>query len=281
MQGFRTLSNDIRNRCEAGQRIVLAGEGCGEAWLPYLDLMLTLQVSRERYSAPTDPWEVIPFFQAVYHPYAVTYGSYSSLTMPPYDELWPAEFAPADPLALLDQKYSRQFYLEQARAFVWGQQPTLANFLPQHFEQRPEEIAYLMRLARVRSRAVKYLLHGVFLRPPELGAPEATSDFSRLSIYAGQKSRLTTYQKRHPLALAGAWRSADGDVAVALASVSDRTIPLTLTLDPTYYQLPKHTRVYRIDETGRQRLESWAGGSGPLQLDLPARQAWILEFSGN
>ena len=71
---------------EVRGEIVLAGEGCGEAWLPYLDLMLTLQVSRERYSPPNDPWEVIPFFQAVYHPYAVTYGSYSSLTMPPYDE---------------------------------------------------------------------------------------------------------------------------------------------------------------------------------------------------
>lgn len=279
MEGFRTLSNDIRKRCNADRQIVLAGEGCGEAWLPYLDLMLTLQVSRERYSSPTDPWEVIPFFQAVYHPYAVTYGSYSSLTMPPYDELWPAEFAPEEPLALLDRKYSQQFYLEQARAFVWGQQPALANFRPEHFDQRPEEIEFVMRLARVRSRATKYLLHGEFLRPPDLDVPDVTSDFSRLSIYAGQRSRLTSSQKRHPLAIAGAWRAADGDVAIALASIADQTLPLSLTLDPAYYRLPKQARAYRIDEAGRETIGPLGGDGSSLKLELPARQAWIVEFS--
>ena len=279
MEGFRTLSNDIRNRTNADGRIVLAGEGCGEAWLPYLDLMLTLQVSRERYSSPTDPWEVIPFFQAVYHSYAVTYGSYSSLTMPPYDELWPAEFAPKQPLALLDRKYSRQFYLEQARAFVWGQQPALANFRPEHFDQRPEEIEYVMRLARVRSRATKYLLHGEFLRPPQLNAPEVTSDFSRLSIYAGQKSRLTSSQKQHPLAIAGAWRASDGDVAIALASIAEQALSLSLALDPAYYDLPKHAHVYRIDEAGRHPIGSFTSDKPTLKLELPPRQAWIIEFT--
>ena len=150
--------------------MVLAGEGCGEPWLPYLDLMLSLQVSRERYMAP-DGWETIPFFPAVYHPYAVAYGNYSSLTMPPYDDLWPAEFAPTEPLKLLDRKYSRQFCLEQARAFVWGQQPTIANFLPAQLTDRAEELDYVMRLARLRSRAAKYLLHGTFLRPPQVHGP--------------------------------------------------------------------------------------------------------------
>ena len=281
IEGFRALSGDIRSRCDADRRIVLAGEGCGEAWLPCLDLMLTLQVSKERYSSPNDPWEVIPFFQAVYHPYAVTYGSYSSLTMPPYDALWPAEFAPEEPLALLDRKYSRQFYLEQARAFVWGQQPTLANFLPAHLDRRPEEIEYVMRLARVRSRGAKYLLYGEFLRPPEISAPEATSEFSRLSIYAGQTSRLTSYEKRHPLALAGAWRAADGDVGVALASLADRPLSLTLALDPEHYGLTRETRASRIDETGRRPIEPFKGDDPLLKLELPPRQAWILEFSGN
>ena len=281
MEGFRQLEGDVRSRCDADRRVVLAGEGCGEAWLRHLDLMLTLQVSKERYSSPSDPWEVIPFFQAVYHPYAVTYGSYSSLTMPPYDELWPAEFAPEEPLALLDRKYSRQFYLEQARAFVWGQQPTLANFLPSLFDERPEEIEYVMRLARVRSRATKYLLRGEFLRPPEINSPEVTSDFSRLSIYAGQKSRLTASEKRHPLALAGAWRAADGDVAVALASIADEPLPLRLALDPQYYRLPKQARAYRIDEQGRRPAELLRGDDHSLSLELPAREAWVLEFSGD
>lgn len=281
MEGFRSLSNDIRRRCDGDRTIVLSGEGCGEAWLPYLDLMLALQVSKERYSSPNNPWEVIPFFQAVYHQYAITYGNYSSLTMPPYDELWPAEFAPEKPLVLLDRKFSRQFYLEQARSFVWGQQPTLANFLPQHLDQRPEETEYVMRLARVRNLGAKYLLHGEFLRPPKLDVPEVTSEFSRLSIYAGQKSRLTSSQKRHPLAIAGAWRAPDGDVGIALASLADEPLPLALTLDPEDVTLPKRGQVYRIDETGRHPLGPMAEDGSLAELELPPRQAWIVEVSKN
>ena len=47
-------------------------------------------------------WETIPFFQAVYHEYSITYGNYSSLLVPPYDELWPAEYAPKA-LEMLDK----------------------------------------------------------------------------------------------------------------------------------------------------------------------------------
>lgn len=278
MKGFRSLSEDIRHRCKADEPVVLAGEGCGEAWLPYLDLMLALQVSRERYSAPTNPWEVIPFFHAVYHPYAVTYGNYSSLVMPPYDDLWPAEHAPAEPLALLDRKFSRQFYLEQARTFVWGQQPALSNFRPILLEERPEEMEYLVQLVRLRNQAKKYLLHGVFMRPPRLDVPEVTSDFSRLSIYAGQKSRLTTSRRRHPLALAGAWRASDGNVAIVLASVADEPLSLSLEIDREYYGLPENSKVYRIDATGRRAMERSEDDGSTLALELAARGVCILEF---
>ena len=286
MNGFRLLTEDIRRRCEARapQRVrapvVLAGEGCGEAWLPYLDLMLALQVSKERYMAQ-DEWETIPFFQAVYHPYTVTYGNYSSLTMPPYDELWPAASAPKEPLKLLDRKFSRQFMLEQARAFVWGQQPTIANFLPAQLQQRPEEMAYLLRLARIRSHAAKYLLYGTFLRPPELHAPEATLDMSRLSIYAGQQGGLTEFQKASPLALAGAWRAPDGDVGLAVASLAEEPLELSFELDAKYYGLRKGARMYRSNESGRQELGRLPSGRSNLKLSLPARGACLLEFSGN
>ena len=284
MNGFRLLAEDIRRRCGAqpGERarppVVLAGEGCGEAWLPYLDLMLSLQVSRERYAAQ-DGWETIPFFQAVYHPYAVTYGNYSSLTMPPYDDLWPPAFAPNEPLKLLDCKFSRQFLLEQARAFVWGQQPTIANFRPDQFEQRPAETDYVLRLARIRSRATKYLLRGTFLRPPELRAPEATLDMSRLSIYAGQQGGPTAFQKRCPLALAAAWRAPDGDVALALASIADSPLDLSFNLDAAYYRLPKRGKIYRLDETERKEIGSIKRRSLPLKLTLPPRGACFVEFA--
>ena len=278
MQGFRAMASDIRRRCDSRREpVVLAGEGCGEPWLPYLDLMLSLQVSRERYMAP-DAWDTIPFFPAVYHPYAVAYGNYSSLTMPPYDDLWPAEFARKQPLKLLDRKYSRQFCLEQARAFVWGQQPTIANFLPAQLDDRAEELDFVMRLARLRRRAGKYLLHGTFLRPPQLRAPVATLDISRLSIYAGRQGGLTAFKKESPLALAGAWRAPDQRIAVVVASIADEPIHVTLDLPDAGYNLPLDTTVYQMDDKLRRRLGTLRDTGNSIELDLATRAALILEL---
>ena len=278
MQGFRAMASDIRHRCDSRREpVVLAGEGCGEPWLPYLDLMLSLQVSRERYSA-RDGWDTIPFFPAVYHPYAVAYGNYSSLTMPPYDDLWPAEFAPKEPLKLLDRKYSRQFCLEQARAFVWGQQPTIANFLPAQLEDRAGELDFVLRLARLGSRAAKYPRHGTFLRPPQLRGPIATLDISRLSIYEGRQGGLTAFQKESPLALAGAWRAPDKKIAIAVATIADEPIQVTLDLPDGGYDLPRDTTVYQMDEKGRRRLGTLRETGSSIELELPTRAALILEL---
>jgi hypothetical protein len=280
MQGFRRLSQDIRDRTRISSRngVVLAGEGCGESWLPYLDLMLSLQVSKERY-AGTNGWDTIPFFHAVYHPYVITFGNYSSLTMPPYDDLWPAEFAPKEPLKLLDRKFSTQFRLEQARAFVWGQQPTIANFLPSQLVDRPAEIAYVVQLARLRSQAAKYLLQGTFLRAPKLQVAEATFPFSRLSIYAGQQGGLKTFEGKSALALAGAWRAPDGDVAIALASISDEPLKVGFEVDAKSWGVRKADAHLSTADRAQQPLGRVKRDSFPVQLTLPAQGAAILEFT--
>ena len=78
------------------------------------------------------------------------------------------------------------------------QQPMLANFRPSHRQERPEEIAYVLRLARLRQQGLNYLLLGEFLRPPAMNAPEAACDMSRLSIYAGQQGGLQTRPHAQP-----------------------------------------------------------------------------------
>lgn len=297
INGFRLLSSDIRTRTKPTRNVLLAGEGAGEAWLPYLDLMLTLEVSRERYATPGDGWEIIPFFQSVYHAYGITYGSYSSLTVPPYDELWPAEFAPKEPLKLLDRKYASQFYLEQARAFAWGIQPTIANFRPSQLQDRPDEIAYLMKLARIRHNGEKYLLYGTFLRPPRLDVPITDFESSRLSIYAGQKARKDTAQKKLPSddgiddsggrqvittgrivtpgVLAGAWRAKSGDVGIAIASILDQST--SLQLDLKAYGYDPGDEIFRIDERGRKRFDTPVR-KGAITLQLEPRGACIIEL---
>jgi hypothetical protein len=281
-QGFQALESDIRRRCEASRQVALAGEGCGEAWLPHLDMMLSLQVSMERYAAPRD-WEPIPLFQAVYHDCAVLFGNYSSLTRPPYDDLWPAEYAPAEPLELLDQKFARQFRLEQGRAFVWGQQTTIANFRPEHLVSRPSEMDFVIRIARLRRNARKYLRDGVFLRPPDTGTGEAAIPISRLSIYAGQHEAVQEYAKAAPIVLSSAWQSADGSVAVALANLSEETVPVRLTLTAPDYPLAARGVIRRLLEGEGESVEagSYQDGSAVLDITLDPTDVRVYEFVAN
>lgn len=279
MDGFRELERGIRRRAGVNSQRILAGEGAGESWLPELDLMLTLQVSQERYTEPGSGWMPIPFFQAVYHPYGLTYGNYSSLSMPPYDDLWPAKFAPEHPLALLDERFRHQFYLEQARAFVWGLQPTIANFRSLQLEQRPAETGYMMRLARLRSRTVKYLQAGTFVRAPQLPVPTVDVDLSRLSIYAAQRGGPRMSTGRYPAAISAAWRAADGSIAIAIASIVDEPIATQLTLDPAVYGFTGPGRIVRMSDTGAGQIGVFNGGTVTLPLHIPAAGAYVIEFT--
>lgn len=275
MEGFRKITAEIRGHSGRGNDAVLAGEGCGEPWLPYLDLMLSLEVSRERYSGP-DNWEPIPFFHAVYHSDALLYGNYSSLTLPPYDELWPKQFAPKEPLKLLDRKYSKQFALEQARSFVWGQQLTVANFQPSHLAERAEEMDQVLRMAKVRDAAATYLRDGVFLRPPRVEVPETTIPMSRISIYAGRAGGgIRSFQKTVPQVLAGAWRAPDGSVGIALASIADVKLNAPLVMDIRDYGYKDTVQVSRTDQNGTVMVGPWRP-SESLTVKLAPRDACVL-----
>jgi len=208
----------------------------------------------------------------------VTYGSYSSLVMPPYDELWPARFAPPEPLELLDSRFRRQFYLEQARSFVWGMQPTIANFRAAQLAERPEEMAYMMRLARIRARALDYLLYGEFLRPPDLSVPSVDVDLSRVSIYAARRGGPTVSAGRYPAAIAGAWRAAQGSVAIAVASIVDQPMSVSFAFDPAAYGLSSGGQIEQIDERGRRPFGEFSSDALPIVLELPAGGAYVLEF---
>jgi len=208
----------------------------------------------------------------------VFYGNYSSLTMPPYDELWPAEHAPKVPLQLLDRKFSQQFHLEQARAFVWGQQPTLANFHPSHLKERTEELNYVLRLARIHARGRQYLLHGEMLAPPEVDTPAAEFEMSRLSIYAGQQDGLTQFRKTFPLVLAAAWRAPNRSIAIAIASISDHSLRPSVRFDAVAGGLPERGGIYRIDGAGRKRIGRFRGKDLILKPDLAPLDACLLEL---
>src|SRR5699024_6581273 len=104
-----------------------------------------------------------------------------SLVSPPYDEMWPQEFAPDNTEQPLDEKFNKQFLMEQARSFVWGMQPTIANYHSFLDSERKEEIDYLLDVAKLRYKRLKYLLYGKFLKSPTIDIPEREIDISKLS----------------------------------------------------------------------------------------------------
>ena len=198
--------------------------------------------------------------------------------MPPYDDLWPPEFAPKEPLKLLDRKFSRQFYLEQARAFVWGQQPTIANFQKSQLSDRAAELNYVLRLAKIHARGREYLLRGEMLSPPKVAAPAAELDMSRLSIYVGQQGGLKEFRKSSPLVLAATWLGPNRSVAIALASLSEQPLTPELRLDPAPTGLGRRGNVFRLDESGRRRIGTYRGKALILQPELAPLDACLLEL---
>lgn len=278
---FGKMTSLIRSKITEEDQLVLAGEGAGEVWLPYLDLFLTLAVSKERY-AGVGAWETIPFFQAVYHQYAITYGNYSSLLVPPYDELWPKEFAPDEPLKMLDKKYSRQFLMEQARSFAWGLQPTISNYQSFLATGREKEISYLIDLARTRNHGLQYLLKGKFLRSPDIDIPAQEFDISRLSIYAGKLGEsVTSFRSTYPLIYTGTWQAENKNIGIAVASISDEPFRLVFSLKTSDYELPPSGNIYIIDNEGKRLINSYTNGEISVDHTLKPRGICIIELSSD
>jgi hypothetical protein len=242
-----------------------------------LDIFLTLEASRERYLGLTNT-ETIPLYQAVYHDYAITFGSYSSLVYPPYDDLWPDEYRPANREQSLPEDFNMQFRMEQARAFVWGMQPTLANCHDFLWDEKPREMEFLRRLVRVRRRALKYLLYGVYTRAPQLDIPTREITLSRISIYAGRQGSTVTQDSRpEPMVYAGAWQAKDGSLGLALANIADGEWSQRLCLDPSEYNLPPRCKVYVIDEYGSHKLLSMNGPTD-IPVSMGPRDAKVIVF---
>lgn len=271
------LTEQIREKVRNDKEIALSGEGSGEAWMPYLDVFLALQVSRERY-AGVQGWEPIPLFQAVYHQYAISYGNYSSLLNPPYDEMWPDEHRPDDALQPLDTAFNKQFLMEQARSFAWGMQPMISNYKPSLVSERKEELDYLLTLAKVRNNSLKYLLHGKYIRSPDIDVPEEELQISKLSIYAGQKDKVTTFHKVFPTVYSSSWVSDDKTLGIALASIQDKAYTVNMNFKSADYGLADSGKIYIVDAENRNQLDSYSNGDVKINYTLPARGINMIEI---
>ena len=136
----------------------------------------------------------------------------------------------------------------------------------------------MMRLARIRARALDYLLYGTFLRPPDLEGRLVDVLLSRLSIYAAQRAGPSVSAARYPAAIAGAWRAPDSSVAIVLASIVAEPTSVSFAFDPAAYGLASGGQIERIDERGRHRFGEFSSGVMPVTLRLGAGGACVLEF---
>jgi len=278
VQHFGKLTNQIRSKISKTNNSALAGEDCGETFLPYLDMMMTLQVSRERYSGVSST-ETIPFFQAVYHQYGITYGSYSSLVTPPFEELWPKEHAPDFQEQPLDDVFDQQFLMEQARGFVWGMQPTIANYHEFLKSQKTEEIEFLFNIAKVRSKGMKYLLRGKFLRSPKIPENREELTISKLSIYSERRGEnVSTYYKEFPTIYSGTWKSDDDCLGIALASITDQSSQIDLDFKSSEYELPDSGEIFLITKEGKKLLTTYSNGNIQINHLLMPQEVCIIEI---
>ena len=273
VEDFNGLASRIRAQAV---RTVLAGEGSGEDWITSLDLFLTLGVSRERYIGGDA--EPIPLFQAVYHDYAITFGSYSSLVYPPFDERWPAELRPEGCETLLPERFNLQFRMEQARALVYGMQPSIANYHAFLDEARSREMDFALLLARTRMRYLDYLLYGMMERVPAMTVPTAQADISKVSIYARDGQSAARITKEIPLLYTGMWRSPEGGLALFIVNIGEESLPVVFSFDPAEYGLPTTCQALLTSESGSEVIARTSEGPLNVSATLPARSIRIITF---
>jgi hypothetical protein len=200
--------------------------------------------------------------------------------VPPYDELWPKEFAPEEQLKMLDRAYSRQFLMEQARSFAWGLQPTISNYQSFLATGREKEINYLIELARVRNQGLQYLLKGKYFRSPAIDIPVQEFDISRLSISAGKMGEsVTSFRSTYPLIYTGTWQAENKDIGIAVASISDKPFRVVFSLKTSNYELPPAGKVYIIDNEGKRFIHSYSGGEISVDYTLKPGGLCIIELA--
>ena len=254
VKGYLELVERVREKT-AGNNPILTGEGSGEDWMGHLDGFLTLQASQER-SSGLPSSSVIPLFNAVYHEYAICFGNLGGFTYPPYDEFWPKEYRAPNTETLLPAKYNTQLRMEQARTFVWGTQPMIANYHAFARKARPVEMRFIAELVAKRKQHKDYFQYGRMMRAPRLADDHTEEiDIAQMSIYGYKTTgtNLFAHRKAVPMLYSCAWRNSDGNILLAFVNISEEEKETSFTINP---------------------LEMGLAGEGTLLIDGKETDEW-------
>jgi hypothetical protein len=266
VHGYNDLIRTARDGArKANADACLLSESCIEQFIDCFDGFLTLDSSWERAGANLDlsweemgfqgqTWEPIPAFNAVYHDYAITFGSYTSMTgVPPYDDLWPESGRPPEfgKFATYNDKYPDQFAFELARTFIWGVQPMVTNVYPEMLGRKEfdADMKFLQDVASFHSKAREYLTLGKWLTPPKVGCPCVAIRMYIRSIYT-KPDRISESVRNSPAVLSSAWANDEGHLCVVLVNFTKDPVDANLEMDLDEYGFEPEDKIAMSDYPG-------------------------------
>jgi hypothetical protein len=219
----------------------LTSESCTELFINLFDGFLTLDSSFERMSPTEAEYEIepLPLFNAIYHEYAITFGSYASITgVPPYDELWPESTRPPEygKLISYSRVYPDQFAIELTRTLIWGLKPMTANFYSEIMgkDEFEEDIKFMEKIAKFHNLAREYLVHGEMMPSPQIECPVESVKFLSRTIYTKPENIREVY-KNMPVIMASAWKSEKNHYCIILVNFSRSPADVKVSIDLSKY----------------------------------------------
>jgi len=286
-EGYAELMRRTREVArKANPQASLTSESCVELYTDSFDAFLTFDATWERtgfiekYGRNCEP---IPLFNAVYHDYALTFGSYTSMTnAPPYDDLWPESSRPPEygKFVSYHDRYPDQFAFEFARNIVWGIQPMVTNVYPEMLgrDEFEADMRFLETLTRFHAEAREYLVFGRWLPPPILECPNVQVVIDVGSVYTAVKDR-REITKITPAVLSSAWASEDGRCCIILVNFSNHTVETMVRADIDRYGFQPHDRVIMTDYPERRNRVALDSHRFNTRLSMLPRSVVAYEFS--
>ncbi|MCD6359583.1 MAG: hypothetical protein J7M38_01890, partial [Armatimonadetes bacterium] len=226
-------------------------EEIDEVFNDLMDGYLTLDLTRNNIRSGQQVW---PIWTAVYHPWAINFGSDANLTMEP------------DVFGVI---YGTQF--------IWGSQPLQSITVapePEDGDPTSEMFRDFTRAYYVAGR--RFLMGGRWL-PMAVRPPDAAEGRCGLELVADRHTVAFELAKKRgriwtgPAVLGSAWRR-QGDTGIVLANITEREQTVELTVRIEALGIDEASRLVR---TWPLRPQSVGEAAGTHELTLPARTAAV------
>lgn len=264
----------------------LTTDGPNEAYLHLVDAFLSPHAAAEREGSfpdlPGHRWSAIPLFSSVYHGYTTLVGPGSSLVNHrPHDPL--AGAASADlrlPTHLMARDFPGQFYLEIARATVWGHQIMISNFSPEQAsnDSNRKKLAFLSTVMRAQAWGVGALLaYSEFMGLLHIKCHNIDVDLL-VNPPGSEPSERRVMRRTVPSILGSAWRTPGGGLALILVSIHDQPVEFTTRLRSSRLEvnLPVQFIGRTFSEDGDVPAATLRASGSEVSGKLPGRSVILL-----